>query len=301
LPTDVPVPMESQWEGIEYCTSIIADTIRGKAYLMGLGSSFRTNKDKPIRRYVLCIDYANAAKTGSATLKLFYTEPLSDTPELPVLDDDGNLLTAGGMLGLSNFTPSPYVYQMFVAGQPIAEEKGSNWLVTGLIIILIALLLIAYLIIYMRRKRQHRQKHITEVTRNSYPKSEESNDLITDDSDSLAGGASDEQLMKQIEETMEVNQLYLRADLKVSDIAEAIGVRRNDVSACINSIQNCTVSQFINNYRIEYAKQLLLNSPSKKISSVWMESGFSNEQTFFRTFRASTGKSPKEWISQKID
>jgi len=301
LPTDVPVPMESQWEKIEYCTSIIADTKRGKAYLLGSGSSFLTKKDKPLRRYILCIDYANAANGGAATLKLFYTEPMSDTPEVPVLDDDGNLLTAGGMLGRSNFTPSPYVYQMFVAGQPIAEEKGSNWLVTGLTIILVTQILIAFLVIYMRRKRQKRQKPVTVITGNSYSESDESNDLMAYNLDTTSAGVSDKQLMAIIAEAMEVNKLYLRADLKVSDIAEAIGARRNDVSACINSTLNCTVSQFINNYRIEYAKQLLLKNPTKKISSVWMESGFSNEQTFFRTFRASTGKSPKEWILQKID
>jgi AraC-like DNA-binding protein len=29
-----------------------------------------------------------------------------------------------------------------------------------------------------------------------------------------------------------------------------------------------------------------------------MEAGFGSEQTFFKTFRAATGISPKEWMAQ---
>ena len=39
----------------------------------------------------------------------------------------------------------------------------------------------------------------------------------------------------------------------------------------------------------------------KKISATWMEAGFGSEQTLFKTFRAATGLSPKEWIQQEKD
>jgi AraC-like DNA-binding protein len=45
----------------------------------------------------------------------------------------------------------------------------------------------------------------------------------------------------------------------------------------------------------------MLNNPDKKVSSIWMESGFGSEQTFFKAFRAVTGMSPREWISQTND
>ena len=46
---------------------------------------------------------------------------------------------------------------------------------------------------------------------------------------------------------------------------------------------------------------MMREKPHKKISTIWMESGFGSEQTFFKTFRTITGLSPKEWISQTND
>jgi YesN/AraC family two-component response regulator len=34
-----------------------------------------------------------------------------------------------------------------------------------------------------------------------------------------------------------------------------------------------------------------------KIAEVWMQSGFTNETSFFRTFKLVTGLTPNEWKS----
>jgi AraC-like DNA-binding protein len=36
-----------------------------------------------------------------------------------------------------------------------------------------------------------------------------------------------------------------------------------------------------------------------KLVAVIEQSGFASESTFFRTFKAVTGLSPKEWLAQK--
>jgi YesN/AraC family two-component response regulator len=106
------------------------------------------------------------------------------------------------------------------------------------------------------------------------------------------------ELMQRINELMERKKLYLDSELKVSDIAHAFKLHRNDISACINSQTGCTFTQYVNRYRVDYAKQLLRQQPEKKISTVWTEAGFGTEQTFFKIFRAATGVSPKEWAAQ---
>ena len=58
-------------------------------------------------------------------------------------------------------------------------------------------------------------------------------------------------------------------------------------------------NQFVNDYRIEYAKRLLLEDPDKKVSSIYYEVGFGHEQTFFRAFKSRTGMTPAEWKKQK--
>ena len=105
--------------------------------------------------------------------------------------------------------------------------------------------------------------------------------------------------MERIQKLIEHRQLYLDSNLKVTDIAKVFHLHRNDISACINTQKGCTFSQYINNYRIDYAKRLMRQQPGKKISTVWMEAGFGSEQNFFKTFRAATGLSPKEWMEQQ--
>ena len=61
--------------------------------------------------------------------------------------------------------------------------------------------------------------------------------------------------MKRICQLMEERKLYLNSGLKIQDIAAEMGVHPNIVSAAINS-QGTTFSQFVNDYRIEYAKRL---------------------------------------------
>ncbi|MBQ4386045.1 MAG: AraC family transcriptional regulator [Prevotella sp.] len=97
---------------------------------------------------------------------------------------------------------------------------------------------------------------------------------------------------------MEQQQLYLNSDLKVWDVAAQLGTNAGYVSLCIKTGMGCSFSSFVNGYRIRHAQQLLRQDPSLKISQVCMESGFSNEQTFFRIFKATTGCTPKEWMAQ---
>ena len=104
--------------------------------------------------------------------------------------------------------------------------------------------------------------------------------------------------MKRINQVMEAQKLYQNSDLKVTDLAATIGSNRRSVSECINSQKGCTFTQFVNIYRVNHAKRVLLQNPQKKITDIYIESGFANEGSFFRTFKAVTGMTPKEWLSQ---
>jgi AraC-like DNA-binding protein len=93
--------------------------------------------------------------------------------------------------------------------------------------------------------------------------------------------------MQRICNLMESEQLYLNTDLKLTDIATSLNTNSRYISDCINSQRGCSFSQFINSYRIEYAKQLLRAKPDEKISNISMKVGFANERSFFRAFKQS--------------
>ena len=100
---------------------------------------------------------------------------------------------------------------------------------------------------------------------------------------------------------MEREKLYLNSELKLIDMADALNTNRNLISSCINQKRGCSFSQLVGSYRVEHAKRLLRSLPDTKISEIWMQSGFSNETSFFRTFKAITGMTPSEWKSAQTD
>ena len=102
-------------------------------------------------------------------------------------------------------------------------------------------------------------------------------------------------LMQHINSIMESQKLYKNSELKLSDLANAVGSNRRAVSDCINSQVGCSFNQYVNTFRTEHAKRIIRQYPDRKLSDIYVESGFANETSFFRTFKALTGMTPKEW------
>ena len=113
--------------------------------------------------------------------------------------------------------------------------------------------------------------------------------------------STNDELMNRIRQLMEHQQLYLNSDLKLEDVASALGLNRSYVSDCINSHTGDSFSQFVNGYRIEYVKRVLRSQPDTKVTSLYLSAGFSSEQSFYRNFKFFTGMTPKEWIASQKD
>ena len=173
----------------------------------------------------------------------------------------------------------------------LAARASFPWLWVGIGLALVAALL-AYFIKYHARKATPREDDKVEEP-DEANETDETTDLVAPTTNE-----ADEELLQHVCQLMEEQHLYLNSGLKLSDVATAAGCNRNVLSACINDLRHCSFSQFVNTYRVEHAKQLLLSNPDTRASEVWMESGFGNETTFFRTFKAIVGMTPSEWKSQ---
>lgn len=89
--------------------------------------------------------------------------------------------------------------------------------------------------------------------------------------------------------------LFLRQDLKIGDVVRRTGVCRTYVFNYINKEYGCSFSDYVNRLRVEYAKTLMKDSSRIKLSVIATQSGFSNEQAFYRNFRKFTGLTPQAW------
>lgn len=276
LPTVSPIPLTTSSDSILWFGSLLIDRQHQRAYQIGRGRSER--------KYVLAIDYARTP----APLTLYYTDLMPDmgTPQT-VLTPEGNLVFVGGG---SFFEPFSTAWLIRFHGQPEAfAGTHALWpwiLLAGLIV----LAFLAYLIIYKRRNPASESEGESEGQ--VHDSSEKNQATCPPDS------PRDEQLMQRIIQLMEEQRPYLDSDLKQADVATALGVRLDEVSRCINSYA-FNFSQFVNGYRIEYAKQLMLRKPGIKMTQVAIESGFSSDRTFYRAFNTIVGMPPSDWISQK--
>ncbi len=275
LPTSCAVPMMFQGDSIQYHFPVI-DRQRGRGYLVGFN-----RKSKQV--YVLRVDYTE----NPAPLTLYYTDPLLNMGLCwPVLNDDGNLILAGG-LDKSNYYPlkSAVVLRVNPDAPLLAASVSFPWQWMGIGLAIVAAFIV-YLIIRTRKATQCKDELVEEVSKAN----ETENPTVS------AISVADGELLQRVCQLMEEQHLYLNSGLKISDVAMAAGCNRNVLSACINSLRNCSFSKFVNTYRVEHAKQLL-SQPDTRVSEVWMETGFANETTFFRAFKAIVGMTPSEWKS----
>ena len=283
LPTDNPIPTMTEKGSIGYYSFILADRERHKAYMLGFEGPWYVEEPRPARVLVLTIDYS----MSPARLQLGYTDPISDVDIFyPVLTTDGNLMLAGGICSSNNFKTSAGVWLLHVADNPsglnTATSPISKWLLA------IALLAVALLtVLFFWKKKSGRVAE---------PKPESSGENASDAEPTT--NIPDTELMERIYLLMDTQKPYLNHQLKLSDVATAVSSNRTAVSNCINQQHGCTFSQFINDYRISHAKQLMSNQPNIKISEVWMASGFNTESSFFRAFKNVTGMTPAEWRQQ---
>lgn len=270
LPTDDVIPMQYEGSDIEWFTSFIVNRRKHCGYMLGRDTCFHL--------YVLAVDYAK--QPAHLT---FHTTDKQDTIPYgtPVLLHDGDLLLVGGHTD-NNFAPFATVLRLHmgaVDGQVAQTNYWWFWLLLGTVFVLG--IGVAAWIIRSRKPRLPDEANATE------------------DSSSEPSKTVGDELMARICEQMEQQKMYLDSSLKVADVAAVVGTNSRYVSDCIKASHGCAFSQFVNNYRIEHSKRLLLQQPDTKITSVALQSGFANETSFFRTFKSMTGMTPREWVAQQ--
>lgn len=105
-------------------------------------------------------------------------------------------------------------------------------------------------------------------------------------------------LAEQIKTLIVDQALFLQPSLKVADLARQLDVSEYRISDALRYHTNApNFNQFINEYRIQYAKAIL-SDPDKRKWSVLVvstECGFASVGPFTRAFKATTGCTPNQY------
>lgn len=91
-----------------------------------------------------------------------------------------------------------------------------------------------------------------------------------------------------------IRKAYANPDLGLTEIAEESGISTGYLSMVFKKETGVTVRQYIEDYRIEAAKDKLMHS-SEKVQSISASCGFAQHGYFSRVFKLKTGMTPAEF------
>ena len=99
---------------------------------------------------------------------------------------------------------------------------------------------------------------------------------------------------------MESEKIYLDNELSLPQLAKIMDVSSHDLSYVLNQGFNKNFFQFVNSYRVQEAKQLMLSDKYKHLNllGIAYSSGFNSKTTFNISFKKETGLSPTQFIQQ---
>jgi len=111
---------------------------------------------------------------------------------------------------------------------------------------------------------------------------------------SLAPSVSQE-YVRQLKSLIEDQQLFLRRELRLKDLADELDISIHYLSQSINENLNQNFFELINHYRIEAAKSEITKASKKSILQVAFEVGFNNKASFNNAFKKHVGMTPSRY------
>ena len=285
VPTTSPIPTKFQENTIIYYSQMLVDRKAQKGYIMGNDSIHQTSS----HIYILCIDYSPMTKGEPCPVTLYYTDPIPEFVDAsPLITPNGNLVLTGGTGKKENpshnFYPLAHVFLFHFGSDEFVISSYLSpipWMVGGSL--LLAIVIICIYLLYRQPKQEQKVENEVETPKTRDPKE-----------------VANAELMQRIHHLVVDEKQFLNSDLTVLALAKQLGTHRNNVSACVNEQKGCNFTQYINGYRVECAKQLMLKYPDLKMNAIGSDSGFANDTSFFRTFKALTGQTPNEWKASQL-
>ena len=107
------------------------------------------------------------------------------------------------------------------------------------------------------------------------------------------------ELKEELQQHMKADKPYLNSEYRLDDLAEKLNISRHHCSQVINEHFDSNFFNFINQYRIEEAKEILKKENSMHISDVMFACGFNNRVSFYNAFKKFTGTTPKSFLNSK--
>ena len=116
---------------------------------------------------------------------------------------------------------------------------------------------------------------------------------------SYLGNIDTEQKKQELVALMNQQKLYLEEDLSSSTLAMKLNISVHQLSQILNEHLHRNFFNFVNEYRIQDAKELLLADKKTSVLQIAYQVGFSSKASFNRAFKRLTRLTPQEFRKQQ--
>ena len=191
------------------------------------------------------------------------------------------------------------------------KEYHIKVIALSIIVLLLILIFLIFFIFHKRLQASYRNIVKESVKSIEY---EKENKYLQDKIKSLKGTLKENKTTKtknivknsdeiflKIEELFRKEKLYTNPNLDLNMLAERLQTNRTYVSNIINMKTGYSFVAYVNRYRVEEAKRLLVDVKSKKLTleAIGKAAGFNSTSTFNRVFKTETGVTPSFFMKHK--
>lgn len=245
-------------------------------------------------------------------------------------DKEWRSVSDGKDVEITHLWPGIHHLKVRLAGAPATEQTYQITVLPSWLAILELIILIAAIILLLMWRNYHKNTQVLleerneiegalmeieqekaqlEVQQDLENEAEENNHLESDVEETIGKTATqkyarvkvDEKEFADIVERMkayiEKKQCYTNPDLKMSDLAEVLGLSSSKLSQVFSLYVKENYYEFINRYRLEEFKRLIAEGEYKKytLTALSEKCGF-KKSSFFSTFRRVEGMTPTEYL-----
>jgi len=129
-----------------------------------------------------------------------------------------------------------------------------------------------------------------------------SNDIAEEDKaplDAIAIKEKHSGLAEKLDNYMKVEKAFLNENLRLSEVSKKMNVSTNDLSFFINNQHEKNFYKYVNEFRVQYACELLKNKEYNKytVLAIAYEAGFNSKSTFNQVFKEIIKQTPTKFRS----
>lgn len=107
-----------------------------------------------------------------------------------------------------------------------------------------------------------------------------------------------EDKMTMLDRLMSEEKIFTQEDITLKVVSDLLRISPQQLSELLNDRFGNNFTTFINTYRIEMSKQLLIERPDLSVLEIGFESGFNSSSSFYRSFKQILGISPGTYRKQ---